>query len=210
MKLTPVALSKKLEIRPQMIFNWIKQGCPSYKIGGKNYVDDKEVEEWLEQKAETKKERQTEAAQKRSQQDKIGREASEAMGKFRPQRIKHLCGNCEEETEFLCDLIYTGEPGSNYVHAYCSKCKLNNKYSQGEILNEELLDVLLEGKSLFVPCYQDDCPCEKRAVVLPVFTREGYSNPKDIDPYQLSKEDKETVKSDQMLIAAQLQQEDDE
>jgi hypothetical protein len=127
-----------------------------------------------------------------------------ALRNFRPQKIKHFCSNCEGETEFLCDLMYTGEPGSNYVMAYCSKCRLSNRFSAGEIPNEELLGVLLKGESLFVPCYVKDCPCEKREIVLPTLVQlsEGSDDepdPEDVHPYELSKEDRETVRDDQRL-----------
>ncbi len=201
-KLTPVQLSKRWSIRPQMIFNWVKQGCPSYQIGGKTYVDDKEVDEWREERKVVKQQKQKATAEKRSQQDKVGNEASTALGKFRPQRIKHLCPNCEEETEFLCDLMYVGEPIDNYIMAYCIKCRLSHRISKGEIPNEEMLGILLEGKSLWVPCYDEACPCEKREVVLPKFGATSTEpDPEDIKPYKPNSEDRASVQNDQKVLA---------
>jgi len=200
-KLTPVQLSKRWNIRPQMIFNWVKQGCPSYQIGGKTYVDDKEVDEWREERATAKKQKQKVTAEKRSQQDKVGREASDALGKFRSQRIKPTCLNRAEVTEYLCDLLYVGEPIDNYVMAYCLKCRLNHRVSKGEIPNEEILAVLLEGKPLWVPCYESACPCEKREIVLPKFEVPTGPDLEDVKPYKLNKEDRASVLNDQKVGA---------
>jgi hypothetical protein len=199
-KLTPVQLSKRWSIRPQMIFNWVRQGCPSYQIGGKTYVDDKEVDEWREERQVAKKQRQKATTEKRSQQDKVGREASDALGKFRPQRVKHLCPNCGKGTEFLCDLMYVGEPIDNYITAYCIECRLSHRISKGEISNEEMLGILLEGKSLWVPCYDPDCSCEKREVILPKFETSNEPDPEDVKPYKPNREDRASVLNDQKVL----------
>lgn len=201
-KVTPVQLSKTWNIRPQQIFNWVKQGCPSYQIGGKTYVDPSEVADWRDEREDNKKQKQKATAEKRSQQDKVGREASDALGKFRPQRIKHLCPNCKKETEYLCDLMYVGEPIDNYVMAYCIECRLNHRFTKGEIPNEDILDILLRGGSLWVPCYDEACPCEKREVILPKFEALSTGpDPEDVKPYKPNKEDKASVANDQKVVA---------
>lgn len=150
-KVTPVQLAKRLGIRPQQIFNWLKQGCPGHKIGGKNYVDPDEVSEWRDGREEQKATRQKEAAQKKDQSDKVGRDASEALGKFKPHKVEHWCPKCEKSTVFLCDLMFVGDPMDNYVTAYCTICR-DSRALQPNIPNEFMKEVLLEGLTLWVPC----------------------------------------------------------
>lgn len=149
---TPVQLSKTWKIRPQMIFNWIKQGAPHEIIGGKKYVDPMKLQEWRDEREADKKERQKEAVNKRSQQDKIGHDSSEALRTFKPQRIKHYCDNCGGEQDFLCDVMFVGEEIDNYITAYCINCHTNHRMSQGGISNEIMRSYILEGKPLEVPC----------------------------------------------------------
>jgi hypothetical protein len=147
MKVTPVYLAKEMGIRPQMIFNWIKQGAPHYILGGKKFVTKKELMEWRDGKKEKRE-------QKPETHDWYGAAISEELYSmlvnFKPHRIKSDCSNCEVEVEFVVDITYTDKVSENLVHAYCSQCGLNHRY-QENIPNDVCLMVLKGEKELWFP-----------------------------------------------------------
>ncbi len=149
---TPVQLAKTWDMRPQMIFNWIKQGAPHEVIGGKKYVDPMKLQDWLDERKANKEERQKEAANKRNQQDKIGRDVAEVLRTFKPQRITHYCDNCDGEQEFLCDVMFVGEEIDNYITAYCINCRTNHRMSVGGVPNETMRAIIMDGVPIEVPC----------------------------------------------------------
>ncbi len=151
-KVTPVQLSKTWDIRPQMIFNWIKQGAPHEVIGGKKYVDPMKLQDWRDEREANKQDRQKEAANKRNQQDKIGRDVADVLRTFKPQRIAHYCDNCDGEQEFLCDVMFVGEEIDNYITAYCINCRTNHRMSVGGVPNETMRAIIMDGVPIEVPC----------------------------------------------------------
>ncbi len=160
-EITPVQYAHRNKMRPQMVYNWIKQGCPVNEIAGKKYVDPALVDEWLEEKDKRKAKRKVEAAEKREKDDRVGRDASEALLKFRPRKLEHYCVNCEKNTVFLCDLMFAGDPIDNYFTAYCSECRLNHRV-QNNIPNEVIRGVLLEDKPMWVACVVEKCDCGRQ------------------------------------------------
>jgi hypothetical protein len=62
----PVALAKELDIRPQIVYGWIRNGSlPAYSKGGEGrFIVRSEFAEWQEAKEQRKAERETKKAEK--------------------------------------------------------------------------------------------------------------------------------------------------
>jgi hypothetical protein len=151
-QVTPVMLAKKWDIRPQMIFNWVKQGCPSYRSGGKTFVIESEVEAWRSSKDKERKEKK-----ERQQLTKGGitpeqRELIKLLGAFKAQRIKGMCENhSENEQVFIVDINYAStEWFGCYVSAWCFECGLNHRFQDD--VPEKIAEEILRGeRELWVP-----------------------------------------------------------
>ncbi len=160
----PVQLAKKLEIRPQMIFNWIKQGAPSYRVGGKTYVKEDQIEQWRKDREGVQRSRK---ALRKSKSGNLTDEEKEILALvtgFKPQTIEAPCDNCATEfehewvdgeeiltpipmmTQFRVDMTYTAEEWTNSVTAHCTKCTLNHRFMDG--IPNAILVLVLRGEHL--------------------------------------------------------------
>lgn len=48
-RLTPTATAAKLEVSPPTLYAWVRKGeaPPSYRVGGRRYFDEAEVDRWI-------------------------------------------------------------------------------------------------------------------------------------------------------------------
>lgn len=145
--ITPVQYAKPRGIRPQLVFQWIrKQGAPCKQIAGKWYVDPKLLEQWLKDKEARKQHRKERAEQRLT----LSHEVRQAIRNFRSHRVKHHCPNCERETDYRVELVFSDdELFGRYTYANCCECGLD--YHMGDITEEEALAVLLHGAPLKFP-----------------------------------------------------------
>ncbi len=158
--ITPSTYAKEKSLRPQQVFNWIKQGAPHEKRD-KTYIDPVELEKWVAERTKAKAEKKATAAsgsstgQGASYFEEIPQHYRELLRSNKVNhRVTHFCFNCEVDMEFLSELFWNVD-GFHYLTSYCLSCHQNKRWLDVED-EQVLMDLLDEKRSWFVPGLTSD------------------------------------------------------
>lgn len=159
--MTPTTYAKKRDIRPQYVYNWIKQGAPSKLLGGKKYIDDGEMDKWVENRNAEKKEQKETRAQQAAAKEAIPEAYREKYyAATKGSRVVGLCSNCETDQEYIVDVMLGGDMGS-YIRGNCLGCGLNVRFEKVEV--QWVYDLLDEKVPWRIPLYNEE---EERAILV--------------------------------------------